>query len=125
MLMLARFVPWGVREPTFEPEPPRPRPPLRRSGLVARGLTGAFVGGTVSATGLACLHALERARVDVAGFDIAGAFVRLARPTTMIDAIGLVGVLACAVVSGLFTAAVIAARRSPTSFEDSSIGDRI
>ena len=41
MVMLARFVPWGVRDVEFEVRAPARGPPLGRGGLAARGRRGA------------------------------------------------------------------------------------
>ena len=40
MWMLARFVPWGVREPEFDVVAPSWGPPLARKALLARALLG-------------------------------------------------------------------------------------
>src|SRR5205823_14599829 len=44
MVLLARFVPLGVRDPVFAVEPPRRREPLAAGQLVGRGVAGALVG---------------------------------------------------------------------------------
>ena len=48
MVLLARFVPWGVRDPAIEVEAPPPRPPLTRGGYVWRAVAGG-VGGAAAA----------------------------------------------------------------------------
>src|SRR5262245_43955867 len=62
LLLLARFVPFGVREPEFTVEPPRTRAPLTTAGLALRGLIGALAGLGVGALVRATLRALEKAK---------------------------------------------------------------
>ena len=52
MVMLARFVPWGTREPQFVVEERPPGEPLSAFGLTWRGATGGALGvvGRTSAT---------------------------------------------------------------------------
>jgi MFS transporter, PAT family, beta-lactamase induction signal transducer AmpG len=112
MLLLARFVPWGVREPAFTVEPPHRREPLTRAGLVARGAAGAAVGLVAGVLLSASLRALKamRGKPEVP-FDLVAALQAMAQPQTPSDWAGPIGLLAFALVCGLFTAAIVAARR--------------
>jgi MFS transporter, PAT family, beta-lactamase induction signal transducer AmpG len=112
MVLLARFAPLGVREPEFSVEPPRRRQPLGAGGLVARGLVGAAVGlvaGTLLRAALGALKAM-RGKPEVP-FDLGASLQVLLHPQTPGEWVGPIGLLAFAVVCGLFVAAIAAARR--------------
>lgn len=112
MLLLARFVPFGVREPEFTIEPPHRREPLSAAGLVARGTAGAAIGLVGGVLLRAALGALKTMRgTPEAAFDLAAALERLMHPQTPSEWAGPIGLLAFALVCGLFTAAIAAARR--------------
>jgi PAT family beta-lactamase induction signal transducer AmpG len=111
MILLWRFVPLGVREPRFVVEHPRHRAPLSNSQLLGRGLIGGIVGAGLGALFIAILSALKTTRTDVhAGFDLTGSFNALFHPAGVGDWVQLLGIAAFGVVSGLLTAAVVAAR---------------
>lgn len=108
LLMLARFVPLGVREPDFDIEGVRPPAvPATTGHLVVRAVMGGVVAAVGALALLAALEALDvmRAAPDT-GFAFLPALERLTHPATLTDWVPLVGVLAFAVVSGLFAAAV-------------------
>ena len=109
MLLLARFVPWGVREPHFQVEPPVDRGPMEAGGLALRGLLGAAVGTAFAAGTLALLEALRAVR-DGGAFALGPPLAELFAPSALRDWVSLAGVLAFGLVCGLFTAAVVAAR---------------
>jgi PAT family beta-lactamase induction signal transducer AmpG len=111
LLMLARFVPLGVREPVFTVEDVPPRPPLGRLQIAARGVAGALLAGTAGFALDAALFAIKTMRETKGAFDLWAALQRLAQPVTITDWLELVGVGAFAVISGLFVAALTAARR--------------
>jgi PAT family beta-lactamase induction signal transducer AmpG len=111
LVLLARFVPPGVREPRFEVRPPSPLPPLGRAGLLGRGVLGCVTGGALAGLTVWGLE-LSRTRFAAGGvWDPAGALRRVAVPAEALGWTVPAGVLLVAVVSGLFTAAVAAARR--------------
>jgi MFS transporter, PAT family, beta-lactamase induction signal transducer AmpG len=111
LVMLARFVPLGVREPRFEVEEVAGRPPLSAAGLVLRGAAGMSIAFTGALALLALLAALKTRREVVdAGFDLGAAMRQVASPAGITDWVQLVGILVFAVIAGLFTAAVAAAR---------------
>ncbi len=66
--MLARFVPWGAREPTFRVEPRAPGPPLTGTALGLRGLAGGW-GRALAWSTLAVLEAAQAWRAGRPGFD--------------------------------------------------------
>jgi PAT family beta-lactamase induction signal transducer AmpG len=112
LIMLQRFVPLGVREPEFTVEEVALQAPLGKAALAMRGAAGAVACGACGLVMVALLAAVKtlRAAKGSAGFDLAGALWQVVTPATAPDWIQLLGVLAFAVISGLFVAAVSAAR---------------
>jgi MFS transporter, PAT family, beta-lactamase induction signal transducer AmpG len=111
MLMLARFVPWGAREPQFTVEEPEVGRPLTRSELVLRGLAGGAVGALAGALIVALMDALKAFKeTPEAGFDLVVPLRGLMLPADPGGWLTLVGLLAFAAITGLMTAAVVAAR---------------
>jgi PAT family beta-lactamase induction signal transducer AmpG len=112
LLMLARFVPPGVREPAFDAEEPAPpvKRPLATSQLVARGVAGGVVVGAGSLAIAALLAALEGLRASPPAFNYLAALSATAFPASIGLWLQLVGIVAFAVVGGLFVAAWSAAR---------------
>ena len=116
LVLLARFVPWGVREPTFEIEHPRPARPLTATGLAARAALGALCGLLSSFAAVATLEALRAWRNSPeAGIPFAAAARAVLAPDSATAWISLAGVAVFTVGCGLFAAAVAAARRRPVS----------
>jgi PAT family beta-lactamase induction signal transducer AmpG len=112
LVMLARFVPLGVREPVFTVEDLPPKPPLGSAQIAARGVLGGLVVGAVGFTLDAALAAVKSMRdVKGTGFDLGAAMGRLAHPATITGWVEIGGVAAFAVIGGLFVAALTAARR--------------
>ena len=111
LVMLARFVPLGVREPEFTVEEVRRRDPLPPLALALRGVTAALILAVGSFLLVASLAALKTMRETKAGFDFAAAIWRTARPVLITDWVQLFGIFAFAVIGGLFVAAAVAARR--------------
>src|SRR5262245_28260068 len=116
LLMLARFVPPGVREPAFDAEEPAPpvKRPLARSDIVSRGVVGGAVIGIGTLAIAALLSALEGLRAKPPSFDYLAALASTAMPSTMGLWLQLVGILAFAAIGGLFVAAWSAARGRTT-----------
>lgn len=114
LVMLARFVPIGVREPEFAVEAVRRRgPPLSTAALAARGVAGGLVSGVGTLALVSFLEALSTMReASDRSFDLGAAVWRVAHPVDMTEWLQLVGIVACAVIGGLFVAAAVAARRS-------------
>jgi PAT family beta-lactamase induction signal transducer AmpG len=112
MVLLARFVPLGVREPEFTLETVTHGAPLAGSQLVLRGALGAALGTATAALFVATLAALSAMRAAHApGFDLSGALLRVLRPAGVADWLQLVGIAVVGLGTGLFVAAVAAARR--------------
>jgi PAT family beta-lactamase induction signal transducer AmpG len=116
LLMLSRFVPLGVRDPEFETtETVVPLPALSNAQLAARGLLGGAVVGLFTLAVAALLAALEALRATPgSSFDYGTALQQVVFPATMGGWLQLVGIVAFALVGGLFTAAWLAARRVRT-----------
>jgi PAT family beta-lactamase induction signal transducer AmpG len=113
LLMLARFVPPGVREPAFDAEaepPPRPGRSLERSQLIARGVAGGAAIGVATLAIAALLTALEGLRATPPTFNYLAALSTTAFPATIGLWLQLVGIAAFAIIGGLFVAAWSAAR---------------
>jgi PAT family beta-lactamase induction signal transducer AmpG len=111
LVLLQRFVPLGTREPTFRVEPPAGGVPLGTAGLAWRGVAGGAIAIAASGLLVATLGALKAMRSDPnAGFALGPALATLAHPRAAGDWVGLVGLVAVGILSGLFTAAVAAAR---------------
>jgi PAT family beta-lactamase induction signal transducer AmpG len=116
MLMLARFVPWGAREPQFTVEEPEVGRPLTRPELALRGLAGVAVGAVAGALILGLMDALKAFKESPeAGFQLVAALRDVVRPADLGGWLTLLGVAAFAVIVGLMTAAVVAARHGAAS----------
>jgi MFS transporter, PAT family, beta-lactamase induction signal transducer AmpG len=110
MLMLGRFVPWGVREPEFEVAAPRRGEPLTRAAVLARALGGALLCWASGLLLLAVAGALSSARAG-RGFDLAREIQILLAPHRFAEWTSAVGLVVWGVVGGLVTAAALVARR--------------
>jgi hypothetical protein len=111
MVMLYRFVPWGVREPTFHVAEPTTRAPLSRTALVLRST---LIGLGATAASVACALALDAIRAHRAGRDLEwlAAAGRIVVPASAGDVTTLVAVVVVGVLTGLAAAAGLVARRS-------------
>lgn len=111
LVLLARFVPPGTREPHFTVEPPHDRRQLTGSELGLRAVIGGVVGAAVAAGTVALLAALRAVRENPgAAFDLAGPLARLLHPEGAGGWLELAGVIAFGAVCAALTAAVAAAR---------------
>jgi PAT family beta-lactamase induction signal transducer AmpG len=102
LVMLARFVPPGVREPDLDAD----RAPLRAaavgSAVFVRGFAGAFVLLLVGGLVAALVSAMAAtAASPAAAFDLVGAFTRVWRPAAIGDWLQLLGIVVWAIVGGL------------------------
>jgi PAT family beta-lactamase induction signal transducer AmpG len=110
MLMLARFVPWSVREPEFHVAAPTVGAPLSRRDLALRALAGAALCGAVGLLTVACLEGMKDYRAGKP-FDLDGQLGALLAPEGTVQWITAAGVWFMAAAAGLITAATLAARR--------------
>jgi PAT family beta-lactamase induction signal transducer AmpG len=114
MVMLARFVPWGVRDVEFEVLAPARGRPLSRRALVARASAGAFVTllvGLAASAATGGLSALKAGR----GFTVLPALAAVASPSGVAEWTTTAGLVVLAALGGLATAATLAARRGIAS----------
>ncbi len=107
MILLARFVPWSVREPEFDVKAPALSEPLTRNVLLMRSSLGFTAGFVFALAALALLNALGDPE---AGFAFLEAVGRTLRPESVTGWVGLGGVAAFAAFAGLLTAAIAMAR---------------
>jgi MFS transporter, PAT family, beta-lactamase induction signal transducer AmpG len=111
LVMLQRFAPLGVREPRFAVEKVEQKAPLGVTALTARAIAGALASGVFAVAMIALLAALKTMRgTPGAGLDLQAALWQIARPATLTDWVQVAGILAFALIGGLFVAAVSAAR---------------
>ncbi len=111
LILLARFVPFGVREPAFTVRAPSTGRKATPARLLAGGAIGLAAGLAAGWTVLASLDGLEQAAAGTtAGFHFGAAFLDVLNPASAPDWLALVGTGAFALICGLFAAAVIQAR---------------
>ena len=111
LVLLARFVPPGTREPEFTIETVAARTPLSTGALVTRGLVGTLAGIVIAAASVAALPWLK-------GGAFVAALDAVLRPADPAGWIQLAGVTAFGAVAGIFTAATIAARHGAAPVDD-------
>lgn len=110
LVLLARFVPVGVRDPEFVVETARAGRPLSRVQLTIRGISGGIAGFATASLFLALMAALKNMRGENGVFDFFPQFLLLMQPADTGGWITLGGLLIFGAIAGLFTAAVFAAR---------------
>jgi PAT family beta-lactamase induction signal transducer AmpG len=111
MVMLARFVPWRVREPVFTVESVARGAPLTRGQLVRRSATGALVawaGGVLTVGLLSALRGLREGET----FDLLTPVQSTLLPTDLAGWMTAAGVGAFGLLAGLATGALLVARRA-------------
>ena len=110
MLMLWRFVPWGVTEPEFQVEAPKKGTPVTPAQVAARAAIGGLVGFTLSVVTLAMLDAMRTYR-STKVFDLAAKIQEIFTPSGLGDWLTLAGLVALALTVALTAAAHVVARR--------------
>jgi MFS transporter, PAT family, beta-lactamase induction signal transducer AmpG len=112
LVMLHRFVPIGVREPEFELEGRPVTEPV--SGLLGPSLVSAVGLAGVAGVLVALLDAMQTTRTaPQTGFDLGAAMWRLSHPADVGGWVQVGGIVAFALVGGLFIAATRAKRTRP------------
>lgn len=114
MLMLARVVPWSVREPTFHVAAASRRDPLTRAGVLGRAVAATLCAGIGGGLSLGILEALRHQR-EGRGFDLVAASLQMLAPSSIGGWLTTLGLAALALFVGLATAATLAARRGPAA----------
>jgi PAT family beta-lactamase induction signal transducer AmpG len=112
MLLLARFVPWGVREPVFQVAAPRTKAPPSRAAVGWRAFLGAACGWLGSVAVLGALGGLRSLRAGH-GFAFWPAAFAAVRPASWGEWTTAAGVVLVALVTGVATAAALLAGRGP------------
>jgi PAT family beta-lactamase induction signal transducer AmpG len=110
LLMLARFVPWHVREPEFHVAAPAWGPPLSRGQLILRAALGGTLAAAIALVTMAALEALRSLRAG-RGFDVAAQLGTLVAPSSLGAWITLAGIALVAATVALMVAATLVARR--------------
>ena len=110
LLMLQRFVPWGMNEPEFHVAAPRQGEPVSRRELVT---TSALVGAAASVAGVLTMATLWGIRSYRArhGFHFLHQVGQVLQPETLGAWTTLVGVVVIGLTVALMTAATLVARR--------------
>ncbi len=115
LLFLRRFAPFGGQEPDLHVEEGRAGVPITPRLLATRGVAAAlivFLGGALLSVTLAALKA-TRATPPMP-FDLMTPLASLFLVDTIGSGVRLIGLLLAGAAGGLFTAAVLAARRGQT-----------
>lgn len=121
MVMLGRFVPWGVRDVEFEVQAPSRGAPVSRAGLALRALVGAAVAWAGGLGGMAFVGGLSALRAGRAFAPGAGqGALAILQPARVADWTTAVGLVVLAVLAGLGTAAAVVARRGVAGMGDSA-----
>jgi PAT family beta-lactamase induction signal transducer AmpG len=110
LLLLHRFVPWGVRDPVFHVAEPSLGAPLSRAGLILRAGAAALAAWVLSVLGMAGLAAAKVYRTTKV-FDLEPRVWAILRPVSTGDALTAVSIVLFSVMLGLAVAAALAARR--------------
>jgi len=119
MVMLARFVPLGSREPEFSVEAPKSREPLGGRALTVRALAGGFVGFVLALGVTVSLGLLEAfGEASVARVGVGQLLRSILVPDEFAGFMQLLGCIVVGLVCSLFAAAVIAARHGMTGALD-------
>lgn len=117
LVLLRRFSPIGVREPEFRVEETHAGFPISSRTLAASGVAAGivtFAGCTAASAVLTALKAMRTASPQ--RFDLLGALGGILTIQSPPDVVRLAGLGLLGVVGGLFTAAVLAARRGAGSY---------
>jgi PAT family beta-lactamase induction signal transducer AmpG len=111
LVLLARFVPPGTREPVFTVESVVPGERLSTAQIAVRGVAG----GLAALVGATCLVAVVP---WLKGMPFGDALDAVVRPADLQAWLQLVGVAIFGLVAGLFAAAVAAARHGAVPAEE-------
>ena len=115
LLFLRRFAPFGGQEPDLSVERTEPGRPISSRSLVVAGVGAGVALFLASAALMTTLAALKGMRATPPRpFDLAAPVLSLVRVDTLGDGVRLAGLLVVAAAGGLFTSAVLAARRGAT-----------
>jgi len=116
MVMLSRFVAWGVRDPEFHLAAPAKRSVLPRRGLALRAVAAALVAGAISLATMVVLSVIKAHRSGKS-LGLPAHLAPFLAPRSTGDWVTVAGIVAVAVTVGLAMAATLAARRGVPSPE--------
>jgi PAT family beta-lactamase induction signal transducer AmpG len=110
LVMLARFVPWSMREPEFHIAAPSWGAPLTRKQLAARAALSGAIAWLAGLVTMAALEALRSYRAK-RGFDFGTQVAVILNPHSLGAWTTFAGILLLAITVALMAAATLAARR--------------
>jgi len=110
LVMLARFVPWSVREPEFHVADPLTGAPLTRRQIATRSAFWVAAAWGTSLVTMASLEALRSYRAK-RGFNFGSQVMAILNPQDLGTWTTFVGILLAAITIGLMAAATLVARR--------------
>jgi PAT family beta-lactamase induction signal transducer AmpG len=114
--LLARLVPWGVREPVFDAdeEATLPQPTPSTAFLIRRGLLGGVLSAVAGLAVLVLLAALDAAAASPGGsLDLSSALAATLRVDDASGWIQMAGLLTFAAMAGVLAAAIASVRGGP------------
>ena len=112
LFFLRRFAPFGGQEPDLDVDERQPGVPITSRLLVTRGIAAGLTVVLFGALLMATMAGLKGTRaVPPQPFDLLARLATFVRMETVTDAVRLFGLLLAGAVGGLFTSAVLAARR--------------
>jgi PAT family beta-lactamase induction signal transducer AmpG len=109
MVMLARFVPWSVRDPEFHVAAPRRGEPLGRGALLVRAAVGGFLAWALGVVTMATMWAMRNYRAQ-RGFDLPGQVLQVLAPASLGAWTTFVGLAVIGLSVGVMWAATLVAR---------------
>ncbi|HXB53766.1 MAG TPA: MFS transporter [Vicinamibacteria bacterium] len=109
LVLLARFVPWGAREPDFQVAARGPDSPLSRAALLLRAAGGALAGATLGLLTVGLVGGLASRRAE-RGFDFGGALRAALAPQSLADWTTAAGLTVLTLAAGVASAAALVAR---------------
>ena len=112
LVFLRRFAPFGGEEPRLDVEEVQPGTPITTRLLATRGVAAGLAIVLLGAVLMATLAGLKGMRsAPPVAFDLGARLAAFVRLETIGDGVRLFGLLLAGVTGGLFTSAVLAARR--------------
>ena len=123
LVLLARFVPPGVKEPVFTVVEVKEKKPLTKGIVIAWASGWTLLGAGTALLSTAFLGALSAFRKEVKQNPDAPVrfwenLQKVLQPQSLTDWVTLVGIVVFGVILGLFAAAVVAARRGAVQVPD-------
>lgn len=116
LVMLQRFVPWGVREPELRPAAPSGGPRLGDPALLLWSLLAGVAAWGAGAAALAALAAIKAFRAGEP-FEMMGRMAPLLAPRSPGEWLSAAGVLSVALITATASAAALVARRAGSNAE--------